>query len=55
MLTVQQLCGVSFDRRSNAGLNAKITEVWLFENNSNAEINPANNLTTYGTPTYIAP
>ena len=47
--------GVSFDRKSNAGLNAKITEVWLFENNGNAEISSANNLTAYNTPTYVAP
>lgn len=47
--------GVSFDRRSNADLNAKIVEFWRFDENGNAEVNPANNLTAYGTPTYIAP
>lgn len=35
--------GVSFGRRSNAGLNG------------NAEIDPTNNLTAYNTPTYITP
>lgn len=47
--------GVSFDRRSNAGLAAKLVEFWRFDGNGNAEINPANNLTPYGTPTYAAP
>ena len=47
--------GVSFDRRSNAGLNAKLVEFWRFDGNGNAEISSANNLTDYGTPIYIAP
>lgn len=47
--------GVSFDRRSNAALAAKLVEFWRFDGNGNAEINPANNLTPYGTPTYAAP
>lgn len=47
--------GVSFDRRTNAALAAKLVEFWRFDGNGNAEVNPANNLTAYGTPTYIAP
>ena len=47
--------GVAFDRRSNADLNAKLVEFWRFDENGNAEINSGNNLTAYGTPTYIAP
>lgn len=47
--------GVSFDRRSNAGLAAKLIEFWRFDGNGNAEINPANNLTAYNSPAYPAP
>ena len=47
--------GISFDRRTNADLNAKLVEFWRFDGNGNAEVNPANNLTAYGTPTYVAP
>lgn len=47
--------GVSFDRRSNAALAAKLVELWRFDGNGNAEVNPANNLTPYGTPAYVAP
>lgn len=47
--------GKAFDRRSNAGLNAKLVEFWRFDGNGNAEVNPANNLTAYNMPTYVAP
>lgn len=47
--------GVSFDRRSNSALAAKLVEFWRFDGNGNAEVNPANNLTAYNTPTYAAP
>lgn len=47
--------GVSFDRRTNAALAAKLVEFWRFDGNGNAEISSANNLTAYGTPTYVAP
>lgn len=47
--------GVAFDRRSNADLNTKLVEFWRFDENGNAEVNAANNLTAYNTPTYVAP
>lgn len=46
--------GVSFDRRSNAGLLAKISRYWMFEDNANEE-QAGEGLTSYGTPTYAAP
>ncbi len=47
--------GISFDRRTIPALASKMVEFWRFDGDGDAEINPANNLTQYGTPTYVAP
>ena len=54
--TLSSAAGASAASTSlDPALAAKLVEFWRFDGNGNAEVNPANNLTAYNSPSYPTP